>query len=95
MKNPYAGNAAATATGKKLYAQNCAMCHGNKLEGMGPAPSLSTPAVRGAKPGEVFWFVTNGKPDSGMPSWSSLPKNQRWEIVTFVQSHGGKKAAQQ
>ena len=53
---------------------------------MGPAPAVHTPAVRNAKPGELFWFVTNGKPDSGMPSWSSLPKNQRWEIVSFLQS---------
>ena len=93
MKNPYAGNAAVAASGKKLYAQNCAMCHGNKLQGMGPAPALTSATVHNAKPGELFWFITNGKADSGMPSWAGLPKNQRWQIVTFIQSQPAPKAA--
>lgn len=93
MPNPYADKPGAIAVGKKLFAENCAQCHGNNLRGMGPAPSLLTAKVRNAKPGEVFWFITNGKIDSGMPSWTSLPKNQRWEIVTFVQSQAEKTAA--
>jgi mono/diheme cytochrome c family protein len=91
--NPYADKPAALSIGKKLYAQNCAQCHGNNLHGMGPAPSLVSAKVREAKPGEVFWFITTGKLDSGMPSWSNLPKNQRWEIVSFVQSQAEKAQA--
>ena len=86
LKNPYSGNASAAAGGKKLYAQNCAQCHGNNLQGMGPAPSLDSPALKNAKPGEVFWFITNGDLNKGMPSWSSLPKQQRWQIVSFLES---------
>jgi mono/diheme cytochrome c family protein len=93
MPNPYAGKPAALTVGKKLYAQNCAQCHGNNLHGMGPAPSLVSAKVRDAKPGEVFWFITTGKLESGMPSWSSLPKNQRWQIVSFVQSQAEKAQA--
>jgi len=93
MKNPYAGNAAAAAAGKKLYVQDCAQCHGNNLQGMGPAPALDTPAVRNAKAGELFWFVSTGKLASGMPSWSNLPKQERWQIVTFVQSRFNDKTA--
>ena len=89
MKNPYAGNAGAAAAGKKLYAQNCAQCHGRNQEGMGPAPGLDSATVRKAKPGELFWFITNGKPSSGMPAWTNLPKNQRWEIVSFLQENQG------
>ncbi len=92
-KNPYAGSAAASAEGKKLYGQNCAQCHGNNLQGMGPAPALDSPAIHKAKAGELFWFITNGKPDSGMPSWKSLPANQRWEIVSFLQSNKGTRQA--
>jgi mono/diheme cytochrome c family protein len=91
--NPYAGSAAASATGRKLYAQDCAQCHGNNLQGMGPAPALDTAGVRKAKPGELFWFVSTGKLTSGMPSWSNLPKQQRWQIVTFLQSPSNQKAA--
>jgi len=92
-KNPYAGNAAAAAAGKKLYAQDCAQCHGNNLQGMGPAPALDTASVGKAKAGELFWFITAGKLSSGMPSWSNLPKQQRWQIVTFLDSHAGEKTA--
>src|SRR5215469_5201158 len=86
MKNPYSGDAQAAAGGRKLFAQNCAQCHGNNLQGIGPAPSLMTAPVKSASPGELFWFITNGDLNKGMPSWSQLPKQQRWQIVTFLES---------
>ena len=86
MSNPYSSNANAAAGGKKLYAQNCAQCHGNNLQGMGPAPALQSTSVKSAKPGELFWFITNGNLNNGMPSWSNLPKQQRWQIVSFLES---------
>jgi mono/diheme cytochrome c family protein len=86
MKNPYQGKPAAAAAGRTLYSQNCATCHGKNLQGIGPAPALDTPSVTNAKPGELFWFISTGKVTSGMPSWSSLPKQQRWQIVAFLQS---------
>ena len=89
--NPYSGNAQAAAGGKKLYAQNCSQCHGNNLQGIGPAPSLTTAAVKNALPGELFWFITNGDLNKGMPSWSQLPKQQRWQIVTFLELTNGTK----
>jgi len=91
MKNPYAGGGPAAAGGKKLYGQNCAQCHGNNLQGMGPAPTLMSPTVKNAAPGELFWFITNGDLNKGMPSWSQLPKQQRWQIVTFIESRNGAK----
>jgi len=92
-KNPYAGSTAAAAAGKQLFARNCAQCHGANRQGMGPAPALDTALVRRAKPGELFWFISTGKLSSGMPSWSMLPKQQRWQIVTFLQSAEGAKSA--
>jgi len=93
VKNPYAGSAQAASAGKKLYSQNCLQCHGINRQGMGPAPALDTAMVRNAKPGELFWFITNGKPSSGMPAWAVLPKQQRWQIVSFLQSKPAEKAA--
>ena len=86
MKNPYAGNASAAAAGKALYAKNCAQCHGNNLQGMGPAPALDSDKVRTAKAGELFWFISTGNPSSGMPAWPNLSKQQRWQVVTLLQS---------
>ena len=95
IKNPYAHSASAAAAGQEAYAKTCAQCHGKNLAGMGPAPALDSETVRTAKPGELFWFISTGKPTSGMPSWSNLPKTQRWQIVTFLQSGKGSKQAAQ
>lgn len=89
MKNPYSTDAQATSGGKKLYAQNCAQCHGNNLQGMGPAPTLVSATVKNASPGELFWFITNGDLNKGMPAWPQLPKQQRWQIVSFLESKNG------
>ena len=35
VTNPLAADSSAAASGKKLYSQNCAQCHGNNLQGMG------------------------------------------------------------
>jgi mono/diheme cytochrome c family protein len=86
MTNPYQGKPEAAAAGRKLFGQNCAQCHGNNLQGIGPAPALDTESVRNTKPGKLFWFISTGLVSSGMPSWSGLPKTQRWQIVTFLQS---------
>lgn len=85
-KDPYAGSASAAAAGKLLYGKNCAQCHGNNRQGMGPAPALDTQQVQTAKPGELFWFIEVGKPASGMPAWPTLTKQQKWQVVTFLQS---------
>lgn len=85
-KNPYDGDAQAAAGGKKLYNQNCAQCHGNNLQGMGPAPPLVSASVKQAAPGDLFWFITNGDLGKGMPGWPQLPKQQRWQIITFLET---------
>ncbi|MGA8213067.1 MAG: cytochrome c, partial [Candidatus Sulfotelmatobacter sp.] len=81
-KNPYAGNDAAAQAGKPLYAKNCLSCHGKLGKGTGNVPSLVDGKLDSVKPGEVFWFITRGDKDNGMPSWAFLPASQRWKIVT-------------
>jgi mono/diheme cytochrome c family protein len=86
MKNPYSGDGQASVGGKKLYSQNCAQCHGNELQGIGPAPTLMSVSMKNASAGDLFWFITNGDLSKGMPSWPNLTKQQRWQIVTFLKS---------
>ena len=85
-KNPYAGDDAAALAGKPLYAKNCLSCHGKTGKGTGNVPSLVDGKLDSVKPGEVFWFITHGDKDNGMPSWAFLPASQRWKIVTYVTS---------
>jgi len=84
--NPYAGNPEAARAGRKLFRKHCAGCHGSDGEGTLRAPSLVSTVVRQAAPGEIEWVVRNGRIRHGMPSWSGLPEQRRWQIVTFMQS---------
>ena len=85
-KNPVAGQAAAIDAGKKLYAQNCASCHGAGGEGTGNIPALKSGPTQAAKDGEVFWFITKGSVDNGMPAWSGLSEAKRWQIVSYLKA---------
>jgi glucose/arabinose dehydrogenase len=84
-RNPYSGEESRQA-GKKLYARNCLSCHGKQGKGTGNVPSLVSGRLDSVTPGEVFWFITKGSKDNGMPSWSFLQVRQRWQIVTYVKS---------
>ncbi len=86
MTNPLADDTSAAADGRKVYMQSCARCHGGDLQGRGAAPSLDSSALETAKPGEVFWFLTHGSMSRGMPSWSQLSRQQRWQLVSFLES---------
>lgn len=85
-KNPYAGQAGAVGAGSRLYSTNCGSCHGIKGRGTGTIPALSEGPTQAASDGEIFWFITTGASDKGMPSWASLPERQRWQIVTYLKS---------
>src|ERR1700686_310097 len=87
-KNPYAGEEEAAQSGQKLYARNCVSCHGKTGNGTGKTPSLVSGRLDSVAPGEVFWFITRGDKENGMPAWASLPAKQRWQIVTYVKSMG-------
>lgn len=86
QKNPLAGQHVAAQAGAKLYATDCAGCHGPNGQGMGTFPALAKGPTQNAPDGEVFWFMTTGAPDKGMPAWSSLSERQRWQLVTFLKS---------
>jgi mono/diheme cytochrome c family protein len=84
LENPYAADPSAAAAGEKLYRRYCAACHGEDAQGIGHTPALRTLQVERASPGTLFWLLRNGKLDRGMPSWSKLPDQQRWQIVTYL-----------
>ncbi len=84
LRNPLEADAAALQAGAKLYARECAACHGPDLAGGRKAPSLNRPEVRQASPGTLFWILRNGSLRTGMPSFAHLPEAQRWQIAAFL-----------
>jgi glucose/arabinose dehydrogenase len=88
LKNPYAGERSAAVAGRRVYEDKCASCHGSNREGMGNVPPLTHGALQTADDGAVYWYITQGDLNNGMPSWASLPKVQRWQLVSYLKSDG-------
>ncbi len=85
--NPVAGRPEAVHAGAILYRAHCQQCHQADAAGDGKKkPSLKTDAVRNATDGDLEWFLRQGDLGHGMPSWSSLPEAQRWQIITYLRS---------
>ena len=82
LKNPDEGQGAA---GEPLYQSKCASCHGTNGQGSGNIPPLNG-GFKSVTSGELFWFITKGDIDNGMPPWASLPEEQRWQIVSYLKS---------
>jgi len=83
-KNPYAGQASAANAGAKVFANNCAKCHGDKGQGMGNVPRLRRSQVQSQPDGVLFWYITKGDVMHSMPSWAAMPEKQRWQVVAYL-----------
>jgi mono/diheme cytochrome c family protein len=82
--NPLADRPNVAAGGQKLYRRHCAECHGDTGQGLKKAADFHLPVVQQQTDGSLFWKITNGNPDRGMPSFSRLPELQRWQIVLYL-----------
>ena len=84
--NPYDEQPSAVRAGRKLFERECSNCHGKEAKGTSRAPSLLTRQVKQASPGALQWVLRNGEIRHGMPSFSHLPEEQRWQIVTYLKT---------
>jgi len=85
----------------RLYLVNCAICHGDKLDGNGPlynggnGPFIAAPRNLVADPvatnmaeGTMFHSITYGK--NAMGSYASqLSTQQRWMIIHYIKEKQG------
>lgn len=82
--------------GKELYASQCVTCHGAAGAGDGAAAAGLNPKPRnftqaagwknGAKPSEIYGTLTKGL--NAMPSFGTLPPDDRWALVHYVRTLG-------
>jgi mono/diheme cytochrome c family protein len=84
--NPLAGRPQAINAGALVYADHCAQCHRADARGDGKHPSLRGGNLGMATDGDIEWFLRQGDLAHGMPSWSSLPTEQRWQLVAYLRS---------
>jgi cytochrome c oxidase cbb3-type subunit 3 len=73
--------------GKAVYAERCAVCHGDKAEGK-IGPNLTDAAwIHGGKPAQVFRTIGNGVTTKGMPAWRlTLEPRDVQAVTAFVWS---------
>ena len=90
LSNPFEGRVGelqrAQRAGAKLFARECAACHGPDGKGMRKAPPLNLADVHDAPPGALFWVLRNGSLKRGMPSFAHLPETQRWQIIVYLKT---------
>ena len=91
--SPVAQSSEAIDAGRRIYAEQCASCHGADGNGdtrrgrtMRVKPAdLRSAAVRALTDGELFWTLTHGIPGSGMPAFDTdLSETERWQTVAFL-----------
>jgi mono/diheme cytochrome c family protein len=88
-ENPLKAKPELAAGGEKIFGRTCVVCHGDaKKGGNGKGPNLGSQAVQQESDGALFWKLTNGNSRTGMPSFSSLPEGQRWQLVLYIRSLG-------
>ena len=84
------------AHGKELFQAQCVTCHGAEGQGNGVAAAGLNPKPRnftaadnwknGRKPSQIFGTLTKGL--NAMPSFGSLPSDDRWSLAHYVRSLG-------
>lgn len=85
--NPLAAKPEAAAAGAQVYREHCLQCHKADARGDGhKRPSLRSERLQTASDGDIEWFLRQGDLGRGMPSWSSLPEAQRWQVVAYLRS---------
>jgi putative heme-binding domain-containing protein len=83
--NPLTNDRNAVEAGGKLYAQNCAPCHGALAQG-GRAPKLADSAhIHEMDDLRIFDVLRHGVPNTEMIA-SDLPDLRLWEMIAFVRS---------
>lgn len=94
--NPVADDANAIASGKVIYEEKCASCHGVSGKGDGPAGQALTPPaadltkIAGQDDYEFYRIAEGGAMDpynSSMPAHKGiLSEDEIWQVIAYVDS---------
>lgn len=92
-ENPVKPTSESFAKGKKIYAIDCAMCHGENGDGKGDLAAemknvtdfTAPDAMKNRTDGELFYIMRKGKGE--MPPEGDRAKNDDiWNLVNYIRS---------
>lgn len=96
VSDPWKSSPDMIEAGHQLFNQNCAMCHGPKGMGDGPAGASLNPKPRNLVEGKwkfgggrlgIMKVLHDGSPGTSMQSYKdAFTVNQRWALTHFVNS---------
>lgn len=90
-RSPLSYTAGSIAEGMAVYQTHCASCHGaltaEREVPRGSIVDLLAPRTARRSAGDLFWLITHGRPDRGMPEFGSvLGEAQRWHVINFLRA---------
>jgi len=73
-------------SGRAIFLQNCAGCHGVKGDGSGIGGAYNfTDDVINRSSAEFFASITNGRPKTAMPAFGArLTEAKRWDAIAYI-----------
>jgi putative copper resistance protein D len=83
------------AQGAALFATHCTGCHGRSARGDGPLAralavrpaDLTEPHTALHTAGDLFWWLTHGKPPGIMPGFAEhIDEDGRWDLINFLRT---------
>jgi len=97
LTNPTPSDEASLERGAKLYATNCASCHGDGGMGDGPAAAALNPVPAPVAHTSqmmaddyLFWRISEGGTpfSTSMPPWKTLDEQSRWDVINYIRALG-------
>ncbi len=89
VANPVPVSDSSLANGRKYYQINCAVCHGDRAEGDGPATrfgmipmQLMLDITKTRSDGYIWGIMRNGR--GLMPSYNRIEERARWDVVNYL-----------
>jgi mono/diheme cytochrome c family protein len=94
IPNPTQPSDSSLANGHKYYEINCAVCHGDRAMGDGPATKFGLPGInlttdmtKARSDGYIFGMIRNGR--GLMPPYNRIEEMDRWDVVNYLRALQG------
>ena len=87
-------NSDSLAKGKKTYAMDCALCHGNSGDGKGDLATdikgvvdlTNADAMKNRSDGDLLYIIKKGKGDMPPEAAERIKGEEGWNLVNYVRS---------